>query len=300
MEMATLEERFGLRNRVAFFEGEGQRPYCRLTHAAGTAVVSLYGGHVLSYQPAGQPEVMWLSPLAEYVAGKAIRGGVPVIWPWFGPHPTDAAQSSHGFARRMMWTVTGAGEENGRLFLTLTLPCTEETLAIWPHRFELTLTIWLDTSLEIQLTTVNRDAGSVDITDALHTYFAVADVRQIEITGLEGADYLDNLAQWTRRPQFGPVTFAEEVDRIYVATTAVCTIHDPVQGRVIEIDKRGSHSTVVWNPWSEKAAGMGDFPDDGYLNMVCVETANAGSDLIRLAPDASHTLTQLIRSRRLG
>ncbi len=245
----------------------------------------------MTWAPRGQPPVIWLSRAARLAPGKSIRGGVPICWPWFGPHATDAALPAHGFARTVPWEVIGAQTlADGATRLDFRLIQSEATRAQWPHATLLECHISIGTAIEIDLVTRNADRSAITIGDALHTYFEVSDVRQVTIHGLEGCPYLDKMDGGKRKQQAGPVTISAETDRIYLNSSADCLIDDPGFQRRIRIRKRGSRSTVIWNPWIEKSARMGDFGENGYLNMMCVESANAADDVVTIAPGGEHHL----------
>ncbi|KAA3665434.1 MAG: D-hexose-6-phosphate mutarotase [Chloroflexi bacterium] len=300
----VLSAQYGIPGKLSIGMGAGDLPVMRVENEVATAVISIYAGHVLSYQPKrqpkGQPDVLWMSKEAVFDVDQPIRGGIPVIWPWFGPHPTDGNQFAHGFARRMMWGVKETGEdENGRIHITLELTETEETKDVFSHDFELKLTIVVGLALEVTLIVENKSDAEFSYTAALHSYFNISNIDDISIRGLEGVTYLDQLDDMQRKEQVGPIQFTEETDRIYVETTAVCEIIDPGLNRVIWIDKRGSESTVVWNPWIEKSQRMADFGDDEYRSMVCVETANAADDVVMLEPGEVGGVTAVIGTKQL-
>lgn len=296
----VLSAQYGIPGKLSIGMGPGDLPLMRVENEMATAVISIYAGHVLSYQPRGEADVLWMSKQAVYDVGKAIRGGIPIIWPWFGAHPTDTKAYAHGFARRMMWGIKETAEdENGRILITLELEDTDETKELWSHDFELTLKIAVGLALEVTLNVENKSDVDFTYTAALHSYFKISDIEKISVRGLEGTDYLDQLDGMQRKEQVGPIQFAEETDRIYVDSEAACEIVDPDLNRVIWVDKRGSQSTVVWNPWIEKAQRMADFGDDEYRTMVCVETTNAASDAVTLAPGEVGRLTAVIGLRPL-
>jgi glucose-6-phosphate 1-epimerase len=274
---------FGGPGKPQFVTSPGGLVLAQLEHQGATAVVALQGGHVLRYVPAGARPVLWLSRMAYDAPGKAIRGGVPVCWPWFGPHPDNPALPQHGFVRTALWRVleTGVGS------LRLGLHENAQTMQLWPYRWSLDLLVTLGDGLEIALTMRNTGDTEWSCTGALHSYFAVSDASTISISGLEQCVYHDKVTG-AEAVQPGLVTISGEVDRVYRDTTATCVIDDPGWQRQIVIQKAGSRSTVVWNPWQEKAARMADFGDDEYMAMVCVETANAGDDIVRLAPGEGH------------
>lgn len=293
MELGSLNERFGLPGRVEFVAGPGGMPHARLRAGRFGCEVALQGGHVVQYGADGEPPVLWVSRQALYAPGKAIRGGVPVCWPWFGPHPDDPGKPAHGFARTRLWEATGSGETAAGVWLRLGLQSDENTLALWPHSFDLELTVTVGPRLDLALVAHNPGDAPFSFGGALHSYFTVADVTRASVAGLEDARYFDQLTG-AEHVQQGPVTIAGEVDRVYFDPGPGCAIHDPLHGRRITVTKAGSGTTVVWNPWREKAARLADFADDEYPGMLCVETALALGDSVALGPGASHTLRATI------
>ncbi|MEZ4513449.1 MAG: D-hexose-6-phosphate mutarotase [Chloroflexota bacterium] len=293
-DIEQLNTQFGIPGRVAFVEGPGGLPVVEMVNGVGKTAVSLHGGHVLSYMPHDQASVLWMSQLAEFAPGKAIRGGIPVIWPWFGSHPSDSSKPSHGFARRQLWAVQGVEAAGDHRQLTLSLSDSPESRAIWPHHFLLTLQVTLDAALHVELTTSNTGRTPFVITQALHSYFTISEIKNIAITGLEQCAYLDQLDEMRRKRQPGAITFAEEVDRIYIETTGDCVLHDSGLNRSIRVAKRGSGSTVIWNPWVAKAQRMADFGDEEYRAMVCIETTNAADDQVTILPGEGYRLTAVI------
>jgi glucose-6-phosphate 1-epimerase len=286
-----LNDRFGIAGRLRFTRADSGPTLAEIDSPDGSARIALEGGQLLSWTPAGQAPVVWLSPQAVYKPGKSLRGGAPICWPWFGAHPDDAALPGHGFARNKPWQVLGSMlEDDGAIRLDLALIQDDGTRALWPHSAELSLSVTVGARLRMALTTRNTGDRPIAISEAIHTYFNVSDVANVLIGGLEGCSYIDKVDDSRRKIQQGPVTIAAEVDRVYLNTTAECIIGDPGPRRRIHIAKSGSRSTVVWNPWSEKGAAFGDMGNDGYRHMLCVETANALDDSVTIAAGASHTL----------
>lgn len=287
----SLNARFGIAGQVSFQAGSGGLDVVEVSNAHATARIALQGAHVMTWAPRGAAPVIWLSGAAKFAPGKSIRGGVPICWPWFGPHATDAKLPGHGYARTVPWEVVKTEAlADGATRLTFRLVESDATRAQWPHATEAQNIVTVGRTLDVELVTRNHDKTPVTIGDALHTYFHVSDIRQVAIRGLEGCPYLDKVDGGARKQQNGAVTIGAEVDRIYLDSSADCLIEDLGLKRRIRVSKRNSRSTVVWNPWAEKAARMGDFGDNGYLNMVCVESANAADDMVILAPDAEHRL----------
>jgi len=290
--ISELNQRFALAGLLTFQEGPGGLTVAKITSPQGEAMISLSGGHVMSWNPAGEKPVLWLSAYAKFAPLKSIRGGVPVCWPWFGPHATDAGFPGHGFARTVPWHVVASdATAEGVVSITLELEQPEATRAQWPHASSARLTVSVGRELGLALSTQNLGAEAFVLGEALHTYFAVGDIRRAPIQGLSGCTYLDKVAGGTRQVQEGAITIGSEVDRVYVDTESDCTIDDASLGRRIRIKKSGSRSTVVWNPWSAKAEKMGDFGPEGHLGMVCVESGNALENVVSLAPGEEHVMS---------
>ncbi|MFZ4805837.1 MAG: D-hexose-6-phosphate mutarotase [Hyphomicrobiaceae bacterium] len=293
-DLDALNRDFGIAGEVRFtWNADLGGPVVDVANSAATARIALKGAQVLGWTPAGEGPLLWVSPMARLDAAKAVRGGVPICWPWFADHPSDPQQPFHGLVRTLDWvpvTVTGGG---GTTRLVFTLPdATNPALPLRPH-----LEVEVGRTLKISLSTHNGGAETVTLTEALHTYFAVADVRQVAIAGLDGVTYLDKVAAFARRSQSGAVAFAGEVDRIYLSGGPV-RIADPGLGRVIDVQSHGSGATVVWNPGAERAARMPDVPGDSWRGYVCVETANAADAAVRIAPGDRHTMVAEITVRR--
>ncbi len=289
---AVLNERFGIAGRVNFKEAPGGFVTAEMANDYGTASVALQGGHVMDWTPRDGRAVLWMSRAAVLAPGKSIRGGVPVCWPWFGSHAVNAAFPAHGFARTSPWEVVATRSmPSGETRLVLRLVQNAAQGVQWPYLSQLEIGITLGPALAIDLITRNNSDEVIIIGEALHTYFAVSDVRRIVVQGLEGCCYLDKVDDGRRKRQAGAVRFDGEIDRVYLDTLADCLIDDPILRRRIRIAKLGSHSTVVWNPWHEKAAKMGDLGENGYLNMVCVESANAADNLVPVISGQEHRLS---------
>jgi D-hexose-6-phosphate mutarotase len=293
MTLNELNLRFGINHELAFVEGPEGLVFADINNGLGTARLCLQGAHVVSYTPANQAvPLVWVSDEAIFAPGKSIRGGVPVCWPWFGPHATERGFPGHGFARTVMWEVLSSSSlPGGATRLTLSLIADELTRAQWPHDTSVELTVTVSSSLELSLATTNKGPVQVKLGEAFHTYFRIGDIGQVQITGLDNTAYLDKVGEHCRRTQEAAIRFGGETDRVYVDTGAVCAIVDDQLKRRIVIRKTGSRSTVVWNPWREKADSMGDLGKDGWRRMVCVETANALENCVVIEPGETHRMT---------
>lgn len=297
MTLADLNARHG-QPGLQFTSGPGGLVYAEIDNAGGVATICLQGAHVVSWRPKAQVEpVVWVSGQAKYGPGKSIRGGVPVCWPWFGPHATDKTLPGHGFARTVMWQVSGSETlADGDTRVRFMLMPNEQTHSQFPKACRVELVATVGAMLRVDLVTTNLDNDAIEIGEALHTYFRIGDIGTATVAGLEDATYVDKVDGGQRKTQRGAVAFAGEVDRVYVNTAAECVIADPDLKRRIRIAKRGSQSTVLWTPWQEKAEKMGDFGpgrhnQGGWREMVCVESGNALDDVVSVPAGESHALS---------
>jgi glucose-6-phosphate 1-epimerase len=283
-----------LPSSIRLAEGGGGLPCVDITTPLATARVYFHGAHVAAWHPAhGAQPVLWLSSQSLFQRDKPIRGGVPICFPWFGPHASQPNLPAHGFARLAEWALTDAQESSEAVVaLTFTLSDKEMSTPAWPHPFLVVYRVIIGPQLTMELEVRNTGDTAFTFEEALHTYFAVENIEHVTIAGLESTNYLDKTAGFSRRTQGDePVRFTAETDRSYLDTSAPCVIHDPGLNRRIIVSKRNSQSTVVWNPWIDKSRAMADFGDDEWRGMVCVETANIGDASVRLEPGASHTMT---------
>ena len=289
--ISALALEFGIRDHVDFMAGSAGLPQLRLTNAYGGARIALQGAQVLSWAPFGQADLIWISPAARFSSGVSLRGGIPVCWPWFGPRKGATGLPAQGIARKELWGIVASGiSDDGRVRVDFRLMPRRSGNSVWSFATPVHYRVTLGKALELELLTRNESTETVTIGVALHTYWAVADVRDVRILGLEGCTYIDKLDGDVRKRQQGAVTISAETDRIYFDDGAACEIEDPGHARRIRISKRGSGTTVVWNPWVEKAARLGDMGKDGHLRMVCVETADAADDVVTIAPGGGHLL----------
>lgn len=296
----ALKLRFAAADYLDFSEIAPGFIVVAVTTPFSTARIALQGAHVMSWQPKGHKPVIWLSSAAKFVPGKSLRGGMPICWPWFGPHATASGYPAHGFARTIPWLLMEAARlPDGRIRLVFEPQLDESCHAQWPHPCALRYTVTLGQELVASLATTNTGSQAFTLGQALHTYFMVGDASRIEIAGLEGRRYIDKVAGGQRKRQHGRVALTGEVDRIYLDTTGCCGIIDPLMKRTLLITSTGSRSTVVWNPGRAKAQKMGDFGKTGgkagEQRMVCVETANAADDVITLSPGQIHRMTAQYR-----
>ena len=296
MKTATDFRQFEIPNAATFSDTTGGLVKLDIATPLATAELYIYGAHVTKFQPTGQAPVLFLSENSHFVSGKAIRGGVPLIFPWFGPHKTNPALSAHGFIRTAEWELESLAQSaSGEVRVTLRFSANDATRAVWPHEFVLRFHVCIGATLEMTLETENTSSEPFTFEDALHTYFTVADVLEVGVTGLAGVEYLDKVDGGNRKREGGaPIGVEGVVDRLYLNTQSTCIVDDPSLGRKIVVEKSGSDSTVVWNPWQGKGMSLADL-GEGWPGMICIETVNAGENAVTLAPGQKHATRQSVR-----
>ena len=284
-DLDSLRSRFPVSGVTIDHDAHGM-PRIDVSTPGAAAHAYLHGAHVTHYQPHGSAPVLFMSAESAFAPDKPIRGGVPVIFPWFGPRPTRPDFPAHGFARTREWSLRDIRRDGN--VVTVEFGLTSDG-------FELRYTVTVADALEMALEVRNASAGAARFEEALHTYLAVSDVRQVRVEGLTGRQYVDKVDGMKRKTQSGPITITGETDRVYLDTPDAVTVEDEAGGRKIVVSKEGSASTVVWNPWVEKAKRMPDFGDDEWPSMLCVETANVADNAITLPPAGTHVMRAVVR-----
>jgi glucose-6-phosphate 1-epimerase len=269
---------------------EGQK-----ADASGT--VYLHGAHVAAWRPRGFDEVIFVSKDSSWQADKPIRGGVPVIFPWFGERPNPPANvpsPMHGFARLRSWDLESIEKKPAGVVVTLSLKNDAATMATWPHEFLLRHRITFGEQLIMALEITNTGKQPFTADEAQHTYFSVGDVRQVQVHGLDGITYIDKVDGFKEKKQAGDIKVTGETDRIYLDITGPVTIDDQSRNRRITVQKENSRVTVVWNPWIDRAKAIADLGDNEWPEMICAETCNASKFPITVAPGQTHRMTTTI------
>lgn len=261
--------------------------------AFGTARFSPQGAHLLDYTPVGGLPMLFLSAHTHLTPGKAIRGGIPVIFPWFGARTGHPSSPMHGIVRTRLWNlVETIVPEHGPATVRFSFDSDAETLELWPHPFQLSLEFVLGAALDIRWEVKNTGSTPFTFEQALHPYFPVKNIHQTSVSGLQGALFVDKTDAFQRKTDAADtVVFSKETDRLYLHTTSDCIVEDPASGRTLTISKTGSSSSVTWNPWIAKAASLEDLGNDEWRSFVCVEQANAAEDAITLPAGNTHILT---------
>lgn len=294
MNVEELDDNFGIEGTIGFFEEDGL-VMATISNKYADATVSLYGAQILNYNPSKNVEILWMSPYSSFEKGKAIRGGIPVCFPWFGQHLTNKELPQHGFARLMDWEVVKTQNlDNGESRIVLKLCSSDKTKEFWPYDFCAEMIFTIGVKLTVTLKVTNTGDEPFVYTSALHSYFSLSGIDNIAIDGLENTCYQNQLDGGAYKQETKLLTINKAETRHYYNTEVTCTIYDPVFNRRIVVEKSGSKNSTVWNPWAETCAEMGDMPNNAYETFVCLETVNKINDAIRLEAEGLHETTAII------
>ena len=295
IDIDELDDKFSIEGEVGFAELEEDLVFITVSNKYADADICLYGAHVTSFRPHNSMDLLWMSPDSSFEVGKAIRGGIPVCFPWFGPHKTDPEKPQHGFARLMYWDVAETSTNtSGETVIKLQLLSSGETKAYWPYDFVAEMTIVVGKTLIETLKITNTSAEPFDYTCALHTYYSLSALESISIEGLQGLTYYNQLTGENGVQEEEKLEIADALTRHYLNTETPVIIDDSAFRRRIKVDKKGSKVTTVWNPGAETCANIGDLPDDGYETFVCVEATNAFDYPVHLNPGESFETSAII------
>ena len=301
MTPTELNARFSLPGKISFDTGRGGLTRVTLNSEHAVAEVYLHGAHVTRYQPHGGKDLLWVSDKSWFENGKPIRGGVPICFPWFGNRASGPLnnnlpdQPGHAFVRLVDWSVESVdARTDGRVSITLVYRSGAHSRQWLEGNFEVRHIVTVGKSLQMSLLVRNLGPQSFTFEEALHTYYAVGDIRQTLVHGLEGREFIGTPTGAAIQKSDKPIAFESYTDSIYPETDGVCTIEDRSLGRKIRIDRVNSRSTIVWNPWIKRAIEMPDFGDEEWPGMLCVETANARAQAVTLGPSAQHLMRAII------
>ena len=293
--IAELNQQHGIRGIASIVEGSGHLPKIRITSPAASGEMYLHGAHVTAWQPAGVKPVLFLSPHSLYQDGIAIRGGVPICFPWFGNKADDPQAPAHGFVRTKTWHLEAIEYKRDVVTVKMFTESSKSSKKWWPSNFRLSYRASFGAELALEAVVTNIGEEPLRFEEALHAYYKVGDVTGTSLAGLDGTQYLDKTDSFREKPQQGEVVITGETDRVYLNTEGKLYLSDPVLQRRIMIIKENSHNTVVWNPWSEKAAAMKDLGADEWKSMLCVEVANVGDNTVTLAAGEQHTMQARVK-----
>ena len=288
--ITELDNKFGINGIARVVSGSGGLPTVRITGPRADADMYLHGAHVTSWKPAGAEEVLFLSSNSLFADGHAIRGGVPVCFPWFGDKADDPHAPAHGFVRTKSWQLQSIARAKDAVVVTMETASDERTKRWWPFDFHLLHRATFGAELTLELVMTNTGQEPLRFEEALHAYHRVGGVAEARVDGLDGVHYLDKTDSFREKEQRGDVIITTETDRVYLDTRHPLRIHDPVLQRRIVIKKANSQTTVVWNPWVQGAQKLKDLGADQWKQMLCVETSNVGEFAVELAPGVQHTM----------
>jgi glucose-6-phosphate 1-epimerase len=296
--MASIDElnqRFAIAGVAQVTAGNGGLPRLNISTPIASAEIYLHGAQVTSWRPAGAEEVIFLSQHSQFEAGRAIRGGIPVCFPWFRNKLDDPKAPSHGVVRTKAWQLDSVAHQGDVVTVSLSTESDAGTRAWWPHDFHLVHRATFGAELTQELVMTNTSAAPVRFEEALHTYYRVGAAEAVRIRGLDGVTYLDNTDANREKRQEGDIVFTAQTDRAYMDTTHAVEIHDPTLRRRIRLVKENSRTTVVWNPWSTGAQSLADLGDEEWRTMACVEASNMRACGVDLGPGEQHTMKTVIR-----
>jgi glucose-6-phosphate 1-epimerase len=290
----TIEElnsRFGIPGSAQVLADESGIPQVRVTAPQCNGEMHLHGAQVTSWRPASAEEAIFLSRQARWEEGKAIRGGIPICFPWFRAKADDSHAPAHGVVRTKIWTLESIQQNADGITVNMYTQSDQDTRRWWPGDFRLLQRVTFGNELKLELTVSNTGTTPFRFEQALHTYYRVGDVRKVRIRGLDGLTYLDNTESNKKKKQNGDVVIGSPTDNAYLNTQNPLQLLDPVLNRSIQITKQNSDTTVIWNPWADGARALSDLGDDEWQHMVCVEGSNILENAIELAPAADHKIT---------
>ncbi|MGB6689122.1 MAG: D-hexose-6-phosphate mutarotase [Terracidiphilus sp.] len=287
----ALNRRFGVSGISQVVPGNGGLPKVCVTTRAASAEIYLHGAQVTAWRPAGAEEAIFLSEHSRWEDGRAIRGGIPICFPWFRAKADDAKAPAHGFVRTREWRLDSVtAQEDGSVIAIFSTESDESTRRWWTHEFRLVLRVTIGSALHLELTASNTGSAPLRFEEALHTYFRVAEVESVRIRGLDGVRYLDNTDGNREKIQSGEVAIAAPTDNAYLNTHEAIELVDPILHRSLRTGKENSATTIVWNPWQQGAAALSDLGKDEWRQMTCVEASNILGAAVTLAPGEQHTM----------
>ena len=294
-----LDRLFGIPEVAKISEGNGGLPRIRITGSRVEGEMYLHGAQVTSWKPAGSDEVLFLSTKSRWQEGRAIRGGIPICFPWFRAKADDPKAPAHGFVRTRNWRLESIVEEDAGVAISMSTESDNQTRHWWPAEFRLVHRVVFGPELTLELTCTNTGTPDLHFEEALHTYNRVSDVAKARLQGLDAVQFLDNMDSNAVKIQHGDVTIASATDNAFMGTQKDVDLIDPKLHRRIRLKKANSLTTVVWNPWREAAARLGDLGDGEWTQFLCAEASNILDASVTLAPGEEHTMTAVLSTAKL-
>jgi glucose-6-phosphate 1-epimerase len=293
--IAKLNERFAIPGIAELAAGQGGLAKIRVTVPEASADIYLHGAQLTSWQPAGSEEAIFLSEHSRWEEGRAIRGGIPVCFPWFRAKADNPQAPAHGVVRTTTWQLESLTHQQGSVTVALAIESSEASRQWWPFEFRLVHRVTVGAELKLELIVINTASTSLRFEEALHTYHRVGSAEKLRIEGLNGTAFLDNTDGNREKVQQGEVVMARPTDNAYLNTQNALELIDPVMRRRIRIQKKNSLTTVVWNPWKEGAKSLADLGDDEWQRMACVEASNILDSAVVLPPGEEHAMEATIK-----
>jgi glucose-6-phosphate 1-epimerase len=297
--VAELDRQFGIPGLAKVSEGNGGLARVQITSPLGDGEVYLHGAHLTSWKPAGNEEVIFVSTKSRWENGQAIRGGIPICFPWFRGKSDDPHAPAHGFVRTKMWRLASIVHDEHGVVVTMSTESSEDTKKWWPGQFQLVHRVTFGSALRLELVCKNTGTTPFRFEEALHTYNRIANIENAKLQGLDGESYLDNTDSNKEKKQSGDVTISSTTDKAYCNSKKEVDLLDASLKRRIRLRKENSLSTVVWNPWSEGAARLKDLGDGQWKQFLCVEASNILNAAITLAPGQEHKMAAVLTAEKL-
>lgn len=299
LPLTELDHRFGIPDIARVCGGSGGLPRVDITGLLAHGEMYLHGAHVTSWHPAGSEEVLFLSSRSRWEEGQAIRGGIPICFPWFRGKADDPHAPAHGFVRTRSWQLYSIVENGAGVAVTMFIESDEQTRRWWPAKFRLVHRVTFGSELKLELVCINTGKAPLHFQEALHTYNRVGDVGTVRLEGLDGTRFLDNTDSNKEKAQLGDVTIAAQTDNAFVNTKSPVDLVDSTLRRRIRLQKANSNTTVVWNPWQEASDRMQDLGEGEWKQFLCVEASNIIGSAVTLAPGQEHTMSAVLSVAKL-
>jgi glucose-6-phosphate 1-epimerase len=294
-----LDRRFGIPGVAGVFEGNGRLPRIQITGSRADGEMYLHGAQVTSWKPAGNAEILFLSTKSHWQAGQAIRGGIPICFPWFRAKADDPKAPAHGFVRTKSWQIESIVDDEAGVVVSMSMESDEQTRRWWPAEFRLMYRVVFGPELNLELVCTNTGKTDLRFEEALHAYNRVANVANVRLQGLDRMHFLDNTDSNMEKVQHGDVKISSETDNAFLGTQNDVDLIDPELRRHIRLRKTNSLTTVVWNPWREGAARLTDLGDGEWTQFLCVEASNILAASVSLAPGEEHRMTAVLSAAKL-
>jgi glucose-6-phosphate 1-epimerase len=297
--ITAADHRFGIPGAAQIVEGNGGLPKVSIAAPEAAGEIYLHGAHVTSWKPASREEVFYLSSQSRWEDGKAIRGGVPICFPWFANKTDDPKAPAHGFVRTKAWQLESITQAGGAITVSMFTESDKDTKRWWPAEFRLIYRATFGSELTLALEATNIGGAALRFEEALHAYYRVGNIQKVRLRGLDNVHYFDKTDSNRKKTQHGEIAIVSETDRVYLNTSAAIELDDPVLQRRIRVAKDNSRTTVVWNPWAQKAHSLPDLPYDEWMQMICIETSNVSDCSVDLEPGQQHKMKTLVRAADL-